>query len=174
VIPSGLFQKFFERHKDDQGLMIAVGIDPMSETVPVDLARLWFEDRKRLIQRKLAKALEGDQVKLFRCMAVSEDWLIDLISGHISSVGDHWTVDAELAPFLKGGYSGSQDENNIVLEGRIAFCEVDLLDLFQASYSNDFEEFEVIPQGRVELIRIWNGSMTAILHDFEPGFFSRS
>jgi hypothetical protein len=158
-----LFDTWFERHRDDQGLMIAVGVRPDEEEVPRDLALNWFQKRIKKINQKLK--IEENRITIYRCMNVNSSWIKKLINGEIESFGEHWTLDKDLVPYLMGGFGGKRNTKNVILEAKLNMEDFDILSLFQASYADEYEEFEVLPTAAT-LIKVHNGDFSKVLGEF--------
>lgn len=160
-----LFEKWYDTHKDDEGLMFAVGLTPMDvKVVPIKDAKVWFEKRIRQIEKLLK--FENHEIRIYRCMGVTPQWIEDAKKGNIHDYGDHWTVSRELAPSLKNGYGGRVEKDNVILEAVVAESEFDVLSLFQPSYSEEWEELEILPR-TAHLIKIHNGDFSEVLAEMD-------
>jgi hypothetical protein len=168
MISESLFDAWYDSHKEDQGLLIAVGVFPDETIAPVNLARAWFNQRRSHINRKIKSNISLDEVTIFRCMKVSKNWIKDTIDGKTDSLGCFWTIDDSLVRFLHNGTGGSMDKDNVILEAKINHNELDFLSLLNPSYTEDFEEYEILPKDHVLLLKIWNGDKSEIIHDFNP------
>ncbi len=159
-----LFNKWFRMYGDDEGLRVALNMNPHGdEEIPKAEAKRWFLRRLRHVNTQLEDALKGDGVIAFRCMKVEPDWVEKVRSGEITKLGEHWTIDRDLVPFLCNGHGGKKDASNVILEAFVHLKDFNWIDLFNPSWSGDSEEFEITPK-RMELICIWNGDMSKKLY----------
>ena len=172
MLSKSLFDSWYETYKEDQGLLIAIGVFPDQEVAPEDLARNWFNQRLSHINRKIRPNALEDGVLIFRCMKVDQNWVQDTIAGKTEHLGSFWTIDEDLVRFLQNGTGGSLNKDNVILEAKVSNDEFDKLSLLNPNYSDDFEEYEILPTQKVLLLRIWNGDKSQCLHEFsEPKSF---
>lgn len=172
MLSKSLFDRWYNENKETQGLLIAVGVFPDEDVAPENLARNWFNKRISEVNREIATNVCDDGIIIFRCMKVDQKWIQDTIDGKTEHLGSHWTIDGDLVKFLQNGTGGKLDLENVILEAKVSVDEFDPLSLLNPSYSEDFEEYEILPIDKVSLLRIWNGDKSKLLHEFsEPKSF---
>lgn len=158
------FDKWYALYGDDQGLRIALGMDPSDNEKPVDkeLASKWYSRRNKQVQRMLKEVKKGSNVHVYRCMKVEPDWLEKLKDGKVKNIGHHWTIDRDSVPYLCGGHGGKIKDGQIILEGVVPYNELDLEAAFNPSWADEWEEFEV-GVSNVNLVCVWDKEMKHML-----------